>query len=306
MNTQLIKIKNLAELDQKLSGITLDNGGDGLEIRYAPYIKQRFSNYEVFWNKHIVPLTRRIEDFPPTSHNDKIRIRGIVSGNMEEISMSHYGVFLNIVQALERLNAHPDLSSFDDFYTHLVTAYDLAQERFIDIFEGILKSGVDVIFNFKQQLEFNSLKEFCEGIKKYRRVIVHRWVIGKLISADGIIWVPRKDKVNEYDTWSKTYKNIPNDPINCLDGFRFTNEIILSSNTAVSGCNIVSGAKYDEGAINDDFVDSRFQMESDIKKLEELLNDLWKIILDKIESLRDNPKYLKLQGIELTGNSGNP
>lgn len=305
MTTQLLEFKNLAELDQKLASITLNNDIDSLETRNASYIKQRFSNYEIFWNKHIVPLTRRIENPQPTDPNEKIRLRDIISDEMEKITMAHYGVFLNIIQARNRLDAHPDLSSFEDFYTHLVTVYWL-MERFIKKLERIVKSNI----NITNCYEFTLVNNFCNGIKEYRHTIVHRWIIGKLISVDGAIWVPKKDKVKEYDTWRKIYKNIPkditktnqnhiNDSANKLGinkGY-----YVISSNTAVSACAPISAVNYpDNNFINNDFVEAKLQMESDIKELQELLNNLWKVILDKMEPLRQDSKYLELQGIKFT------
>jgi hypothetical protein len=52
---------SLARLTQLQSSIHYVNDGDGFEQLYWPLFKERIPNIELFWQRFIVPMTKRIE-----------------------------------------------------------------------------------------------------------------------------------------------------------------------------------------------------------------------------------------------------
>ncbi|MEW6025912.1 MAG: hypothetical protein AB1599_01265 [Planctomycetota bacterium] len=306
--------KNAEEFDKDLSKITLANDGDGYERAFWPYINQRFPNYEKFWRKHIVPLTKRIE--LDRGHSERVRLRDNIPEKMGIISMVHYSVFINLIQAYKRLE-NPDLSYFEDFYTHLVSACDLAEDFWLKIYllinectgnqsktmqqltedefvklarefynsdyrkiyEHYHKKGKrmpiyiphipDIVKEFfdgsnpnQQYKEYLEFSTGNKGIRQYRNKIVHNSQIGKIM-----VLVPKKEAISKYDTWWKVFN-----------------------------------VQTEEEQLRADFIHPIEQMVTDIVKLETLFNNLWDVILQKMETLRSNRNYLKLQDIEFLDN----
>lgn len=318
--------KNLEEFDKEfLSKITLSNSGDGYEQDFWFYINQRLPNYEQFWQKHIIPLTKRIE--LPFNRPDRIKPRDSVDKKLIDISEVHYSVFMNLIQAYKRLT-HRDLSWFEDFYTHLVSSCDLAEDFWLKICllisectdttltsnrpisEDECKKQAPIYYerykkNYKYFQEnrgmkpimisvpdvdkiikeffngdnssgkYKNYKKFSQKIKEYRNVIIHHPQIGKNIILYGntnfniaVELVPKKEKIKEYIHWRQ-----------------------------------IEDALKDTHKLENDFIQIEKQMESDIKELEIVFNNLWEVILQKMEALRDKPNYLKLQDIEFSDNN---
>ena len=100
-------------------------GGDGNEQQYWPAINEQFPNYERFWQHLVVPMTKRI-DLPPGSAGRHER-RDNITDDLWNVSYINYSVFLNLVGAFEHLS-QPVMLSVGNFYTHLASACDLAEE----------------------------------------------------------------------------------------------------------------------------------------------------------------------------------
>lgn len=102
------------------------SNGDYHEIQSGHLVTDLFPNSEIFWKSFITPITNRIEP-NVTNHNDKIRARLNISTDIIDLSIIHYSVFLNLVYANKCLSIK-HLSYFENFYTHLGSACDLAEE----------------------------------------------------------------------------------------------------------------------------------------------------------------------------------
>jgi len=269
-----LSYKNIEEFDKEyLSKITLANDGDGYERVFWPYINERFPNYEKFWQKHIVLLTKRIETATGT---DRIKPRDTVDTKLLDISEVHYSIFMNLIQAYNRLE-HPDLSWFEDFYVHLVSACDLA-EMFCKRIERLRIVNI----NLQNTDAYNNYHKFVKLINDYRNQIVHNTKIGKnhiisqVVVGNNIqtvitVLVPRKEEIKKYDTWRK-----------------------------------VASALKDINILKNDFIEIKDQMISDIREIETLFNNLWSVILEKMEPLRNHKEYLKLQDIEFSDGEAVP
>jgi hypothetical protein len=110
-------------------------------------------------------------------------------------------------------------------------------------------------------------------IRDYRNVIIHHPQIGKNRIIYGanynvvVEMVPKKEKINDYIHWRQ-----------------------------------IEEALNDTNKLENDFIQTEKQMDSDIRELETLFNNLWSVVLQKMESLNNNTehqlKYFKLQDIE--------
>ena len=129
-----------SDLEILTKSFTYKTFGDGYEMQYGDLVIDNFSNSEAFWQKFITPLTNRIDAFISNS-NDKIKQRQSASLDVRDLSAIHYSVFMNLTYAVECLTKK-QISYFENFYAHLGSVCDLAEE-------------------FLTQLYFISL--YCEG-----------------------------------------------------------------------------------------------------------------------------------------------
>ena len=113
------------ELRSRVSALHIADDGDGIEKSYWPAINVGFPNYERFWQHVVVAATNRIEK--PSNAVNRIDRRSGVSEDVWRVSFINYSVFLNLVGAFEHLS-QPLLLSLGNFYTHLASACDLAEE----------------------------------------------------------------------------------------------------------------------------------------------------------------------------------
>lgn len=105
---------------------TYKNIGDGNEIKFGDTVINKFKNVEFFWQQFITPITKRV-DLTLLDLNEKIKLRPNISLDLQELSSFHYSVFLNLVYAGQCLEKK-HLSYFEDFYAHLGSVCDLAEE----------------------------------------------------------------------------------------------------------------------------------------------------------------------------------
>ena len=92
--------------------------------------KERFPNCELFWKHFIVPMTKRVE--VPLGAPGFIDRRG-VADDLWNISYVHYSFFLHLTYAFGHLSL-PLQSSLVNFYTHLGSACDLAEDFLLSFY----------------------------------------------------------------------------------------------------------------------------------------------------------------------------
>ena len=119
MSTQIA----LGSLHQFLDKATYKTDGDSYEKKFGDLLSAQFPNCERYWKLFVVPLTKRMIGYP-TTLDKNIRLREEMSPNLEDIANTHYSMFLNLIYAHIHLQ-FPILSSLEDFYVHLASAYDL-------------------------------------------------------------------------------------------------------------------------------------------------------------------------------------
>ncbi len=127
----------LDEFQEIISKSRFANEGDTHETDYGALIIDRFPNCEIFWSHFVVPLTKRIES-QVKDPSEKILFREGISEDLIDVASFHYSMFVNLIYSHDHLRDRR-LSSFDDFYVHLVAACDLAEEFLLEVYLLILE-----------------------------------------------------------------------------------------------------------------------------------------------------------------------
>ena len=102
------------------------NDGDYYEKSYWPLLKDRFPNCEDYWRHFVVPITRRMEA-NVADQRQRTLPREHISEDILDMASLHYSMFMHLVCGYDHVMS-PRLSSFEDFYTHLAAACDLAED----------------------------------------------------------------------------------------------------------------------------------------------------------------------------------
>lgn len=114
------------------------NEGDYYEKSYWPLLKERFPNCEDYWRHFVVPITRRMVA-NVTDQRQRTLPREHVSEDVLELASLHYSMFMHLVCGYDHMMS-PRLSSFEDFYVHLASACDLAEDFLSGLYLVILES----------------------------------------------------------------------------------------------------------------------------------------------------------------------
>ena len=287
----------LNTLEDIISKTYFLNDGDPFERTYWTFFKERFPNCETFWRYFVVPITKRIE-IESKDPNERIRPREGVAEDVRDIASFHYSMFLSLIYSYDHLQNFR-LSSFEDFYTHLGSACDLAEDfllrtyllilecksekskilqelekndflklaenwydrNYSKVYEDYLKKGKpapiklpsrqDILDEYFSASEnWKKYKGHTQKIREYRNIIVHNVQIGKITTPDGISFVPRKEKIQNYKKWSDVF-----------------------------------AALQDIQKLRNDFINMKEQMILDIGNLEIILNNLWANPIDDMKKM---------------------
>ncbi len=290
---------------------TFDNSGASTEKEYGVIITDWFPNCEKFWKYIIVPWTNRIDETIPRDDFDRITdCRINISHELNELGSFHYSIFQNLFYAYFNFK-QMHFSYFEDFYVHLVSACDSAEEVIHILYLLIL----ECTGKSSKILGSMSEDEFVENYarvwykKNYSNLYNHYLKKGKGIS----IKLPHRESLlNEYfdnsDAWKnyyslstliKRYRNV------IIHGYTIASVIDSTGNHLVPKKekiqdyrkwkqvqNVIS----DSVIIKNDFISRTEQMQSDFVELKKSLNELWqKPISDMLQLLYEekNEKLLK-------------
>jgi hypothetical protein len=103
---------------------SIANDGDYYEVQYWGFLKNDFPNYEEFWNRYIIPLTKRTE-------GQGIGLKESIDPLLESLAMAHYTVFYHLGVTAD-LQARLGQEFSEDILFHLSSATEMA-ERLIFI-----------------------------------------------------------------------------------------------------------------------------------------------------------------------------
>ena len=185
------------EIRKAIAHLQLATAGDGNEQLYWPAINEHFPNYEIFWRDLVVPMTNRI-DLPigsPGSHERREHI----ANDVWNVSYINYSIFLNLVGAFEHLT-QPLSLSLGNFYTHLASACELAEEFLLRVNRLIAECRGERIPELDPLSKEEFLKQLdswydTEYAKAYK--VVHDVQLGT-VRVGKINLMPRIDNIQEY------------------------------------------------------------------------------------------------------------
>jgi hypothetical protein len=284
-------------LPEYLNRVSYKEHGDRYEREYGNYLISHFPNCERFWRIFVVPFTERMEGYP-TTITPKINLRTNINPEIEDIANTHYSMFLNFAFAhLHLENKSP--SSLENIYTHLGTVCDLAEtviekwyflclklenkeskvlqglsrdeflkkagdlydEKYQDWYQYYLQKGksppINLISRIDTLVEYlgdksqarKKYRTHSQSIRQIRNVIVHDVKVARIIEKDGQILIPKPKVITRYRSWRN-----------------------------------VAAVINDQAIIARDFAEQYQQAKEDLDTLEQVLNEIWEILIQNIES----------------------
>lgn len=288
-------------LNAIVSTTTLKHDGDAYERNHWSFVDKPFPTFEAYWRHFVVPFTKRIQE-GIDDENERIKHRAGVDEKIRALGITHYSVFLNLTYAHDHLENFRH-SSFEDFYGHLVTACDLAEEfltnlyllmlecrgekcavlqrlsreeflalagefydeRYSTLYEHYSARGRIPLIEipskknildecFQKDASWKEYKTFTtQKLRPYRNVVLHRshtMRVNRLIDNVKTVFVPKKERVRDYTTWSS-----------------------------------VEEAAADAQKVERDFSPMLDQMRSDLEYLKTLFNGIWSSPTEKMIEL---------------------
>lgn len=286
----------LSQLKNILSTMYFHNEGMEEEKKYWVLFKERFPSLEKFWRQFIVPATKRIEDV--RDPKERTCLGTGVQKEITRIVSLHYSVFLALVYCYDHLQ-HFRISSFEDFYAHIVSALDLAEEFLLRNY----LLGLECTGKKSQTLHRMTIEDFLQRAKKwydkhYSEVYENYLKKGKrkpiyLPSGENVLdeYFKGSQDWGKYKCYSETMRPYRNRIIHDIGyGKIYISELVTlvprkgatQKYNNWQGFHSIAG---DPQAIRDNAINMKEQMVSDIVALEMIFNKLWVKPINDIEKL---------------------
>lgn len=309
----------VGDLQRVIADLHLADDGDGNERRYWAALHETFPNYERFWQRLVVPMTKRIE--LPRNSPARHERRNLLADDVWLVSYLNYSLFLHLAYASDH-RALPLESSFGDFYTHLGSVCDLAEDFLLAVHLLVSECRnlpVPVLLGL-------SRKEFLEMAarwyeKEYPKAYDHYHRKGK---GKPVYLPPRQMILDTYfppqDAGWKAYAKFSNQ----IRGYR--NKVVhdVAMGTVLSGkfhlvprkervhdytaMRSVQEAAGDIKRLKRDFIVREEQMSIDLHSMQVLLNGLWEKPIADLSALfyeEQNAVLLRRYNVELAEGSTN-
>lgn len=246
---------------------TLAEHGDIRERTWGPTIAANFPSYERLWAKHIVPLTYRVTD--PTC----VLLRQAVRKGLDELATTSYAVFVHLTSAHAHLSAGEAAFATDgiyQFYSRLYSVRALVYQ-FLAAVGGVLKLyGGEFISDRERRLYHHGSPDLLARFKEafdtrtrdYRGQQVHAWGFQVI---DGKI--PRREHLGK---WTRKGRGL-----GWLDAF-------LKHPDA-------------DDRIVTEFFDPIEQASDDLQFVEQVIEDVWQLVLSELAKMTKKADYEKDQ-----------
>lgn len=304
----------LGKIENIISKTHFANDGDSYERLYWTFFKERFPNCETFWRYFVVLFTKRIE-IEIKDTNERIRPREGISEDIKDMASFHYSMFLNLIYSYDHLQNFR-LSSFEDFYTHLGSACDLAEEFLLKVYLLILECR-DQESKILQELEKEDFLKIAGGWydDNYSKVYENYLKKGKpapikLPSRKNILdeYFEDQEDWREYKRYSqkiREYRNIVVHDIQIGKIITIGGIPLVPKKEKIQNYkkwSYVFAAQQDIQKLKNDFINMKEQMILDIGNLEIILNKLWNKPINDLRMLfKDKNKILSEKyNIDLT------
>lgn len=238
----------------------LQEHGDAEERKWWPSIKPHFPKYEVFWRKHVVPLTCR------AVNPSNIFMRSSVPAHLSDLGNTNYSVFWHLAGAHQHLCSPDWLANLQrhlyGFYGHLVSAgqdgcygFLKATKRVLEVYGSAPITDRQRRFARYGDGDLHShWQNILEAIKVYRTQLIH---LRLFVVVEGM--VPQRE-------WLARYVDLTT-----------VMEMLGSPN-----CEQIVGER---------FVEAGDQCRSDLEELEGVLDRIWAVVLREFEEIADLLRY---------------
>jgi hypothetical protein len=255
------------------------NDGDYYEKSYWPLLKDRFPNCEDYWRHFVVPITKRMEA-NVTDQRKRTLPREHVSEDILDLASLHYSMFMHLVCGYDHV-MNPRLSSFEDFYSHLAAACDLAEDFLLGAYLLAIectggRAGVSQLANREDSLK---LAEDRYESQPVRGNLAPMALPGRQSALDE--YFGGADDWREYKLHSKKVREY-RDAI--LRNIQIGRVIVLGEMVLVPRKEHIQDyrkwpsvflAAEDPNRLQSHFIDMKEQMILDTETLEVMLNKLW-------------------------------
>jgi hypothetical protein len=301
------------KLFKDIAELHLSTDGDSHEQQYCVATNTYFPNYETFWRDIVVPMTRRIE--LPLGSQSRHEQREGIAQNLWRVSYLHYTAFQHLTYAYDHL-ALPLSSSFNDFYTHLGSVCDLAEDFLLAAYMTIQECREQPIRLMQQMTEAEFLEIAQDWYKKrYPTFYTHylskgkaapirlpqrEMILGGYFGQKGEAWLGYQRLTGEI----RKYRNRVVHDV-AIGTILYGKFFLVPKKDVIDkypDLNAVRLAMQDAKRLNKDFVVREEQMRGDLRDLQVQLNLLWeKPRADLRRLLRDrNPILLAKYDLMLT------
>lgn len=295
------------------NGFSYKSNGDYHEIQRGHLVTDLFPNSEIFWKSFITPMTNRVEP-NITNHNYKIRARLNISTDIVDLSIIHYSVVLNLVYASTCLTTK-HLSYFENFYAHLGSVCDLAEEFVTSLYFVTLEceeKETEVLQRLSKTKYLKLASEWYD--KHYSSAFTHYLSKGKTAPFKIL---GRTNILDEYFGNEKAWKDYNK---LALQIRTYRNVIVhntqIGSHITPQGIYVPKKARIgdykkwhqvfsvNQDKFQKDFVERDSQMTQDLNELKAVLNNLWFKPIQHFDNLMYsdiNERLLKKYNIENKG-----
>ena len=169
-------------------GILLLRHGDELETETWTALEPYLSKYEEVWRMHVVPLRA------PGS----IYFRPGIDPNLETFAMNNYTAYVNMARAFWKIESNADDLKFaEEIWANLQRAVEVAikaAKAFSDFYRDCTRN--------EARINTERLDSAETSVKIYRNRL-HDPVLATLKDENGIRLIPKRDKIDKYNLWTK-------------------------------------------------------------------------------------------------------
>ncbi len=153
---------------------------------------------------------------------------------------------------------------YNENYSKLYDHY-LSKGRYMPIYLIGRKNIIDEYFSNSKPLK--EYKAFSQKLRTYRNTLIHSSVIGKIHTPEGLILVPKKERIGQYKKLVQVLDSI-----------------------------------YSPERLKHDFIDMKTQMKDDYFELQKQLNRLWEYAISDYNKMmydENNARFLEKYNIEI-------
>jgi hypothetical protein len=191
---------------EKLEQFNLADHGDRHEQERWRLIRDRFGNYEVFWQLYVVPLTNRVLSPAAALDRSWIRVRRDIPSEWQKLALCHYSVFYRLSRAvelkLEQAQTPPDKPTHPE---EVVVALQTCCENVKDFCDAVREIAGGTVQYLPRRLP----KDFPIVFRKidaYRNLLIHNPVLGRGERHGETLWPRLPEEPRCWADWQSKFR----------------------------------------------------------------------------------------------------